>query len=104
VRPLAVVKLKPAHQTAAQLASAVKHMQVKIVVFDGPPQPFDNNIVHGPTPAVHAEGDTGRFKGVGKFGAGKLGALISVKDLRWPITLQRFGKGINAKVGIQGIG
>ncbi len=84
MRALAAIIFKPLHQPAAKLAAAVKRMQVKIMIFDGPPEPFNKNVVHGTATAVHAEGDAGGFKHIGKAIARKLSPLISVKDQRRP--------------------
>jgi hypothetical protein len=66
VRTLAVVIVKPLHQPAAKLAAGIKCMQVKIVVFYSPPEPFDKDVVHCPATIIHTGGDTSRFKDVGK--------------------------------------
>ena len=58
VGTLAVVIVKPLHQPAAKLTAVIKCMQVKVVVFYAPPEPFDENVVHCPATAVHADGDT----------------------------------------------
>ena len=43
-------------------------VQMHRLVFERPPQPFDEDIVHAPGPAIHRDGDLGVFVGVRELG------------------------------------
>jgi len=65
-------------------------MQVNVLVFESPPEPFDENVVLTAPPAVHADGDLVVVEDLGKGVAGELAALIGIEDLRRAISIDRF--------------
>ncbi|MEJ5358589.1 MAG: hypothetical protein WHT06_07920 [Desulfobacterales bacterium] len=72
---LVVVVAYPFFQAVTQLGTAVERMQVKVVVFDGPPQPLDEDTILAAAATVHADGDIVVFENLGEAGAGKLSPL-----------------------------
>jgi hypothetical protein len=79
-------------------------MQVKVVVFDGPPKPFNEDVVLASAAAVHADGDFVVFENLSKPVAGKLGALIRVEDFGLTIEFQGLPEGLIAEIRVQGVG
>ena len=77
---LIVVKSYPLLQAVTQLGAGAERMQVKVVVFDGPPKPFNEDVVLASAAAVHADVDFVVFENLGEAVAGKLGTLIGVED------------------------
>ena len=90
VATLFVVKVNPATQAVVEFGTAVKRMQVEVVMFDGPPKPLDEDVVLASAAAVHADADVLVFEKLGKGRAGKLGALIGVEDLRPSVAPEGF--------------
>lgn len=82
MRTLAVVKVKPLIESFPQRSAVVKGPQVKILVFERPPQPLDENIILNPATAVHADLDLMRFEHFGESLGGKLSSLIGIEDFR----------------------
>ena len=73
---LIVVKSYPWLQAVTQLGAGAERMQVKVVVFDGPPKPFNEDVVLASAAAVHADSDFVVFENLGEAVAGKLGSLM----------------------------
>ncbi len=76
-------------------------MQINLLVFHRAPEALDNHIVPPCAFAVHAYRDLFTQKDAGEGDAGKLTALIGIKNLRGPETRQRFLKRLDAEVGFQ---
>jgi hypothetical protein len=93
-----VVEADPFLQAVAQLGAAAERMQVKVMVFDGPPQPFNEDVALASAAAVHADSDCVVFENLGEPVAGKLGALICVEDLRFAVELQSLLGGLIAEI------
>jgi hypothetical protein len=95
---LVVVKAHPFLQAVAQLGATAEGMQVKVIVFDGPPQPFNEDVVLASAATVHADVDAVVFENLGETGAGKLGALIGVEDVRLAIAADGFLEGLHTEI------
>src|SRR6478672_12989906 len=67
------------------------------LVFDGAPQPFDENIVHETTASVHRNRDACGLEPTGEDGAGELRALIGVEYFWRAVPRQRFVERRDAK-------
>jgi hypothetical protein len=50
---------------------------VHVFVFDAVPEPFHKDVIHGPTAAVHADGNAVRLEYAGEGVSGELAALMS---------------------------
>ena len=73
MRSVTVIELKPLFQAGTQLCPVFVCIQVNVLILEGPPQPFDENVVLGAAPAVHADSDIVRQKRANKLLVGKLG-------------------------------
>ena len=73
-------------------------MQVKVIVFDGPPQPFNEDVVLASAAAVQADSDFVVFENLGEPVAGKLGALIRVEDFGLAVEFQCLLEGLIAEI------
>ena len=101
---LFVVKANPAAQAVAKLGTTAERMQVKVVMFDGPPQTLNEDVVLTSAAAVHADADALVLENLSKTVAGKLGALIRVEDFRLAIAAQGLLEGLNTEIRFQCIG
>ena len=97
-----IVEANPVAQALAEFGTAGERMQVKVVMFDGPPQTLDEDVVLASAAAVHADGDAVVLEDLGERGAGKLGALIGVEDVRPPIAAEGFLKRFNTEIRLPG--
>jgi hypothetical protein len=79
-------------------------MQVEVVVFDGPPQPFNEDVVLASAASVHADSDPMVLEDLCESVAGKLGSLIRVEDLRFAVELHSLLEGLIAEIRVQGVG
>src|SRR3546814_12714443 len=77
-----VVIGEPSGKAGAQFISGLEGVQVDAFVFQGAPEPLDEDIVHPASPAIHADLDLGRAQNAGEGVAGELTALIRIEDLR----------------------
>ena len=102
--PVVVVKTDPGVEAPAQGRTAIKRVQVKVLILDGPPEPLDKDVVLAAPPPIHADGDVVVFKYLRKGFAGELRALVGVEDLRAPVTDQGLLEGLDTKVRLKGIG
>jgi len=59
-------------------------------VFQAAPQPLDEDVVHVPALAIHADGDRVALQGVGEVVAGELAALVGIEDLMSAVLGERF--------------
>jgi hypothetical protein len=86
VTALVIVKAYPLLQAVAKLGATAEGMQVKVIVFDGPPQPFNEDVVLASAEAVHTDGDPVVLEDLSKTVASELCSLVGVEDLRFSIT------------------
>ena len=64
-------------------------LEIVLLLFQAPPQPFDENIVQIPALAVHADQDTPVRQFAHKHGAGELHALVCIENFRLTVPLHR---------------
>ena len=79
---LRVVKVKPGANTGFGFGHCRISVQVDLLVFEAAPQPLDEDVVHAPALAVHADHDPVPFQGAGEVVASELAALVGIEDLR----------------------
>lgn len=104
VRALRVVEVQIRFQAALGLRYGIVSFQVDLLVFDGTPQPLNKHVVSPAPLAIHADPDTLMMQQASKFLAGKLAALIRVKNLWGALFCQGFVDCIQAEVRDQRVG
>ena len=70
-----VVKGQISGKGGPRLRHACVGVQVDLFVFDGPPQPLDEDVVAPCALAVHGDGDFGVLQHLDEVDAGELAAL-----------------------------
>ena len=99
MEPFGVVEVDPLTDDVPGLEAVGKVVQIDSLVFEGAPQPLDEDHVHAPAPAVHRDLDTGRPQPLGEGEAGDLAALIGIEDFRLAVAGQRLLELLDAKAG-----
>ena len=82
MRPDGVVEVDPLPDDPFRLEAIGQLVQIDRLVFERPPQPLDEDVVHAPAPAVHGDRDTRVLEHTGELEAGERAALIGIEDLR----------------------
>ena len=79
--PLLVVEGQISPNPFSGLSPILVCLQVHLLVLDAAPQPFHEDVVHAPAPAVHAHLNALRQQHAGEGLAGELAALVGVEAL-----------------------
>ena len=79
---LRVVKVQPGADAGLGFGYCRISVEVDLLVFETAPQPLDEDVVHAPALAVHADHDPVPFQGAGEIVASELAALVGIEDLR----------------------
>jgi len=103
MRAMVVIIGEPSAQAGTQFRSGLEGVQIDAFVLHRPPEPFDEDIVHPASPAVHADLDLGCAQHPDEGVAGELAALIGIEDIGLTKTGQRLLQGLDAKAGIRGV-
>jgi hypothetical protein len=74
-----VVVADPATDPGSCLAARLEGIEEDALVFEGSPQPLDEDVVHPAATAVHGDANAGGLERVGKGEAGELAALSVLK-------------------------
>ena len=75
-------------------------MQIHILIFHCPPQPFDKNIVQCPSAPVHADGNAVVEQHPREAVTGELRALVGIEHFRHTVGLDGFFQAIHTEPGI----
>lgn len=100
MKPLRVVEVEVGAEMRTSLGDRPVIMKVDFFVFDGSPEPFDEDVVIDPAPAVHADANARLFEDVQELTGRKLGSLVRVEDLRRG-DLEGILQGLDTEGGIQ---
>ena len=73
-------------------------------MFEGPPQPLDEDVVLASAAAVHADADAVVFENLGEAGAGKLRPLIGVEDLWLAVAAEGLLERLHTEIRLQAVG
>jgi hypothetical protein len=98
-----VIVSKVRVQLLKDLEAVISRLQIDAFVLDRPPEPLDKGIVGGAADAIPADAALGRLQGGHKVVAGKLTALVGVKNLRGAVAGERLGEGAQTKIHLQRI-
>src|ERR1700736_3589373 len=79
VLALRVVEVQPGANAGLGFGHIRISMEVDLLIFEAAPQPLDEDVVHAPALAVHADHDPVPFQGAGEVAASELAA----PSLRW---------------------
>ena len=71
--PDGVVEVDPLADDPFRLEAVGQLVQLDRLVFERPPQPLDEDVVHAPAPAVHGDRHIRGLEHAGEPQAGKLG-------------------------------
>ena len=77
-----VVRVEILAQSQPRLFDIIVRLDVNVLVFDGAPQSFGEDIIHTPTSAIHTYLHIACLQYVSVLTGGKVAALIGVVDLR----------------------
>ena len=100
---LAIVKAEIRFEAGLDRRQGRVVLEIDVFIFDGAPQPFDEDVVRGPSRAVHADLKRMRLQGVKEDVAGELSALIHVENLRDPKPTHRLLEAVYTEPGVQRI-
>lgn len=100
MRAFLIVEVQPRSNPRLRFGNRSIGVQVYLFVFQAPPEPLHEDIIHAP--ALAADLDLALLQHANKVIAGELAALIGVEDLRPPS--QRLLQRLDTEVGVQGVG
>ena len=103
MRTMVVIIGEPSAKAGTQFRSGLEGVQIDAFVLHRPPEPLDEDIVHPASPSVHADLDLSCAQHTGEGVAGKLAALIGIKDLGLAETGQRILQSLDAKARVHGV-
>ena len=86
---LLIVEIEPGANTGFGLGHTRIGVEVDLLVFEASPQPLDEDVVHAPALAVHADFDPVILQGAGEIVAGELTALVGIEDLGTAVARER---------------
>ena len=79
-------------------------VQINLLVFDGAPQPLNEDIVEAAAFAIHADFYAVLFEHVGKGQRRELCALVAVENLGLAVTRYGFFDGSNTEIHFHRVG
>src|SRR3712207_3039965 len=102
MRAFLIVEVQPRSNPRLRLGNRSIGVQVYLFVFQSPPEPLHDDIIHAP--ALAADLDLAPLQHANKVIAGELAALIGVEDLGPSEPSQRLLQRLDTEVGVQGVG
>ena len=95
-----IVIIEKLDHTFVDIRDRLVSLDIDVVILERPPEPFNKDVINGPTSAVHADRDRGIVQNLDELRACELTALIRVKDLRRAV-LQCFLETLDAEICVQ---
>lgn len=102
MRPLGVVESEVCRKILSSLIDIFIRLQIHLLVFNRPPKPFSEDIVHAPAPAVHGYLHVVSGKDINEFLGGELAPLVGIGDLWRSISFNRFFHSLDTEVRFHG--
>ena len=103
VRAVVIVEADEAFEVGVGLDLGLVAFEIDLIVFDGPPEPLDEDVVEAAPLSIHREFHAKGEQWLGKFGRGELAALVGVEDLRHSVLLDRPLDRPGAEAGVEGV-
>jgi hypothetical protein len=100
VESLSIVKNKVSADPLPRIPYGLVVVDIDVLILQRAPESLDEDIVEGPSPPVHADGNGFIDEQFGEVVARKLRSLVGVEDLRFP-EHQCLLKGVDAEVDLQ---
>jgi hypothetical protein len=88
--PIGIVMSYPVPNKGLCVSSIFKIMKVDTLVLQGSPEPFNEDIVHPASLAIHGDFDPVVSEGIGKREAGELAPLVRVENLWFAVLCDGF--------------
>ncbi len=101
--PLGVVEVDPFADDLFSPEAIGQFVQVDGLVFEQPPEPLDEDVVHAAAPAIHRDRHTGILERAHEVEAGELAALVRVEDPRLAVSGHGFFESLDAERRIHGV-
>ncbi len=101
--PFQIEEVKVVCQALVEQGHGVVIMDVDVFVFDGSPEPLDENVVQCPASSIHADADVIKDESIREYRGGELAALIGVEDFGFSDSEGIF-QGQEAEIDRQSIG
>src|SRR6516162_477689 len=96
---LLIVEIEPGANTGFGLGHTRIGVEVDLLVFEASPQSLDEDVVHAPALAVHADHDPVVLQGAGEVVAGELAALVGIEDVGPAVARERRLERLDTKIG-----
>src|SRR5215212_7923175 len=90
VRTPGIIKVQIPTNRGPCIRHRVVGSKVDLLILDGPPEPFDEDVVAPGTLAIHADRDLVLQQQIGEVRASELAPLIGVEDVRLAMPGQGF--------------
>ena len=104
MRSPGIIAVDPVADPEPGLASGGEGVEIDAFVFQTAPEPLNEDVVHEPPLAVHADADARGAERTREFTAGELGPLVGVKNLGPTMARHRLLERRDAKIGIHAVG
>lgn len=101
VGPLVVVEGDPSANAGLGLRTGLPSVEVDALILQGPPEPFDEDVVESPALAVHRDPGADPFQPVGPGEGRELRPLDGIHDLGRAEAVDRLVQRLDAKVGFE---
>ena len=82
VQPFLVVEPEVSLDSGPRFRQRLVVFQVHLLIFERPPQPLDENVVHASAASVHADGNLPGRQFAGELLTGELRTLVRIENLR----------------------
>ena len=82
MHPLVIVEVQVPRELDPRIARVGILVQLHLLIFDGPPEPFREHVVEGPSPPIHTDPHACCLEQGRVLRASKVTALIAIPDVR----------------------